>query len=92
MDQGLDAALDTQAAGVTRALSGGCLLVVALVINTQAKFLHLVLMVLSVVAGDAQVIILKTEIIHHVDSQKCTHTKTENSTASPIAGEEKQLM
>lgn len=68
MDQRLDAALDTQAAGVTRALSGGCLLVVAFIINTKAQFLHLVLMVFSVVAGDAQVIILKTEIIHQVGS------------------------
>ena len=62
MHQRLDAALDAQAAGVSRALRGGSLLVVALVIKPQPELLHLVVVVFSVVAGDTQVIILgKTE-------------------------------
>ena len=56
--QRLDAALDAQAAGVSGALRGGGLLVVALVIKPQPELLHLVVVVFSVVAGDTQVIIL----------------------------------
>lgn len=61
VDQRLDAALDTEAARVSRALgSCGCL-VVAVVVQSKPQLIHLVLMTLSVVAGDAQVIVLMRE-------------------------------
>lgn len=61
MHQRLDAALDTETTRVTRVLSGSCSLVVALIIKTQSKFLHLMFMALGVVAGDAKIIILQKE-------------------------------
>ena len=61
--QRLDAALDAQAAGVSWALRGSSLLVVALIVEPQPELLHLVVVVFSVVAGDTQVIILwKTQV------------------------------
>lgn len=61
MHQRLDAALDTKTTRVTRVLSGSCSLVVALIIKTQSKFLHLMFMALGVVASDAKIIILQKE-------------------------------
>lgn len=58
MDKGLDTALDTEATRVSRALSGSGSLAAALVIQTETKLLHLVLMALSVVTSNAQVIVL----------------------------------
>lgn len=58
MHQRLDAALDAETTRVTRVLGGGSSLVVALIIKTQSKFLHLVLVALNVVASDAKIIIL----------------------------------
>lgn len=49
------------------------MLVVTLVIDTKAKLFHLVFMVFSVIAGDAEVIILKAETI-----RQTTHLYLEN--------------
>ncbi len=59
MHQWLDTTLDAETTRVARVLSGGCSLVVALVIKTQSKFIHLVHMALSVIASDAEIIILQ---------------------------------
>lgn len=61
MHQRLDAALDAETTRVTRILSGSCSLVVALIIETQSKFLHLMFMALGVIASDAKIIILQKE-------------------------------
>ena len=58
VDQGLNAALNAEAAGVPGALSGSGRCVVALVVQAQAQLLHLVFMALSVIAGDTQVVVL----------------------------------
>lgn len=63
MHQRLNAALDAETSRVTRVLSGSCSLIVALVIETQTKFLHLVLMPLSVVASDTEIIILTNSAV-----------------------------
>ena len=57
--QRLDAALDAQTPRVPGALRGSGRLVVALVVQAQAQLVHLVLVAFSVVAGDAQIIILE---------------------------------
>ena len=58
MHQRLDAALDAEAPGVPGALCGGRRLAAALVVQAQAQLVHLVLVVLGVVAGDAKVVVL----------------------------------
>lgn len=58
MDQGLDAALDPLAVNISWVLDGISLLVAALTIHARTYFLHLVVMVFSVIAGDTQDIIL----------------------------------
>lgn len=58
VDQRLDAALDAEATRVSRALGSCCCLVVAVIVQSKPQFIHLVLMTFSVVAGDAQVIVL----------------------------------
>lgn len=59
VDQRLDAALDAEAARVTGTLSGRCRLVVAVIVQSKPQLIHLVLVAFSVVAGDAQIIILE---------------------------------
>lgn len=59
VDQRLDAALDAETARVTGALSSCRCLVAAVVIQAKPQLFHLVLMTLSVVTGDAQVIVLE---------------------------------
>lgn len=58
MDQRLDAALDPLAVNISRVLDGCTLLVAALTIYTRTYFLHLVVMIFSVIAGDTQDIFL----------------------------------
>jgi hypothetical protein len=58
VDQRLDAALDAEAARVSRVGDGRSGRVVALVIQAQTQLLHLMNVPLRVVAGDAQVIVL----------------------------------
>ena len=58
MNEGLDAALNTEATRVSGALSGCSCLVAALIVQAEAELLHLVLVALSVVACDAKVVIL----------------------------------
>lgn len=53
VDQRLDAALDTETARVTGTLSCRCSRVVAVIVQPQAQFIHLVLVAFIVVAGDA---------------------------------------
>lgn len=53
MDQGLDAALDTETSTLLRTLGGLSILTVAVIIYTQAPLHHLVLMALRVVAVNA---------------------------------------
>lgn len=53
VDQRLDAALDAETARVTGTLSCRCSLVVAVIVQPQSQFIHLVFMAFSVVAGDA---------------------------------------
>lgn len=55
----LDAALDAEAAGVSGALGGCGGLVVAVVIQSKSQFVHLVHVAFSIVASDAQVIVLE---------------------------------
>lgn len=57
--QRLDAALDTEAAGVSRALGGRSSLVVAVIVQSEPQLVHLVHVTFSIVASDAQVIVLK---------------------------------
>lgn len=58
VDEGLDAALDAQPSRLLGALGLLLSLVVALIIQTQAPLNHLVVMALSVVAVDAEVVVL----------------------------------
>lgn len=58
VDQRLNAALNAETAGIARVLRRCCCLVATLVIETQTKLLHSVLMTLSFIASDAKVIVL----------------------------------
>ncbi len=53
MDKGLDAALDAKTSALLRALGSLATLTVAVVVDTQAPFDHLVLMALGIVAVNA---------------------------------------
>lgn len=59
VDQRLDAALDAETARVSRALGSCCCLVVAVIVQSKPKLIHLVLMTFNIVAGNAQVIVLE---------------------------------
>jgi len=59
VDQRLDTSLDAEATRVTGALGSCCCLVVAIVIQAKPQLIHFVLMTFTVVAGDAQVVILE---------------------------------
>lgn len=58
VDEGLDAALDAQPSRLLGALGLLLSLVVALIVQTQAPLNHLVVVALSVVAVDAEVVVL----------------------------------
>ncbi len=62
MDQGLNAALDAETARVSWALGSCCSLVAAVVVQPKSKLIHLVLMTLNIVTGDAQVVVLEKKI------------------------------
>lgn len=59
MHKRLDAALDTEAARVSRALGGCGSLVVAVIVQSKSQLVHFVHVTFSIVASDAQVIVLK---------------------------------
>lgn len=54
----LNAALDTETTRVSRALGGCSSLVVAVIVQSKSQLVHLVHVTFSIVAGDAQVIVL----------------------------------
>lgn len=57
--QRLDAALDAEATRVSRALGGCSRLVVAVIVQSKSQLVHLVHVTFSIVASDAQVIVLQ---------------------------------
>lgn len=58
MDQRLNAALYAKTTRVSWALGSCCSLVVAVIIKSKSKLIHLVLMTFNIVTGNAQVIVL----------------------------------
>lgn len=58
MDQRLNAALYAETARVSWALGSCRSLVVAVVVQSKTKLIHLVLMTFNIVTGDAQVVVL----------------------------------
>lgn len=66
MDQRLNAALDAEAARVSRTLGGCRRLVVAVIVQSEPQLVHLVLVTFNIVACDAQVIVLEGKKNSHV--------------------------
>lgn len=83
VDQGLDAALDAQPSRLLGALGLLLSLVVALVVQTQAPLDHLVVMALSVVAVDAEVVVLQGKKRQSSAGGRARTTRAESST-SPL--------
>lgn len=78
VDEGLDAALDAQPSRLLGALGLLLSLVVALIIQTQAPLNHLVVMALSVVAVDAEVVVLQEKKSQSSAADRARTTRAES--------------